>query len=922
MRAIKLQVTGNPVRFKARPVSQVLEEEIHKQVDKLAADGLIEKRPGNAWASPIHMVRKPVGWRMCIDYRRVNDQCLPDAYPLPHIRHMLDNIAKSTVFSVIDLQWGFWNVPLTEDSWQYTGFVVPGRGLYVWKVLPFGLKVAPTEFQRTMELAFDELITAAKVYAYMDDMVPRGLTIDDHVENIEALLQRMIEVGLYLRLSKMRLFRKEVVILGQLVAHRQIKPDPKKLQGICEALPPKDKAQLRSFLGAANYLACFVPNFATVAKPLTDMTSQYVRLVWGDAENHAFQLIKQLLLDDCALTIPDYAKEFWLHCDASEEGIGAVLSQPDGDEENPRPLAYASRKFTPTECKWSMPEKELFAIVWSLEHFEAYIKGIRVILFTDHKNHLSLQADQSRGKIKRWAIRLLEFHFEIRHIAGEQNCTADYLSRSCPEDGAPELPPQSMVPLCYVTLLSHEAIDEHLTHLPSLEAIAEEAKLEPPSIQSQIVWQDGVPLGARSRKVYIPLKWRHRFLYWAHRDRYGGHQGGNRTASRLAKSVWWPQIRKDCNSFAANCPLCHMTKECARPAVRAGQLSRAAPFQIVAVDYIGPRKWNGVQYDTIVIIDHFSRFVVTAAFDRPQSAALSVSAMKHLWVPYFGSPVVVLADRGVFDSAEFRDFVVHDLKARLHLTSTEYPEGNGINESCHRILETAIMTHVPELKETFRDIVAEATLVYNATPNRLTGESPMKLLYGQDPIVPGFASFVLRSGEEARQLSVVDRRQFAFLQELLDDLEAHQQLSQADHALPFAIDDIVTYELTKSDRKRHPHHSGCDKYKALRSLPHRVVKVSETNVTLRPLWRRDEGIQVPVVKCRRIVLPPATRMHRMVHQVYPSPDAIHLAGQPAMTGKREDAPLPGEAASTKQRKRRKSRVTATAASSSSLQSPR
>ena len=879
VRAVQLKVAGAPVRCKARPVSQVLEAEIHAQVDKLASDGLIEKRPGNAWASPIHMVRKPVGWRMCIDYRRVNSQSLPDAYPLPHIRHMLDQIAKSVVFSVIDLQWGFWNVPLTEDSWQYTGFMVPGRGLYVWKVLPFGLKVAPTEFQRTMELAFDDLLSAAKLNVYMDDMVPRGLSVDDHLECLEDMLQRMIEVGLFLRLSKMRLFKTEVVILGQLVTHHQIKPDPKKLQGICAALPPTDKAQLRSFLGSANYLSSFVPDYATVAKPLTDMTSQYVRFVWGEEQSEAFLMLKQLLLDDCALTVPDYTREFWLCCDASEHGVGAVLSQPDDKGEDPRPLAYASRKFNPTEMQWSMPEKELFAIVWSLEHFEAYIKGIKVILFTDHKNHLSLTADQSRGKIKRWAIRLLEFHFEIRHIKGEENCAADYLSRSCPEDGAPEIPTQAMVPLCYVTLLSSEQVDEHLTLLPTLEEIIADAKREPPSIQSQLVWHEGVPLNARNRKIYIPLRWRHRFLFWAHRDRFGGHQGGRRTASRLARSVWWPTIREDCQSFATNCPLCQLTKDYPRPAVQAGRLSCAAPFQIIAVDFIGPRTWKGVKYDIIVIIDHFSRFIVTCAFDTPQCASHGVRAIKSLWVPYFGSPVVVLADRGVFNSREFRTYVVHDLRARLHYTSTEYPEGNGINESSHRILETAIKTHEPVLDETFTDIVAEATLIYNATPNRMTGESPARLLYGQDPIVPGFASFVLREGEMVRQLSLREQRQFDLLQELINDAEDQQQLTQADHRFPFELNDIVTYELNKSERKRHPHHSGCEKYNAKRSLPHRVVKVSETNVTLQPLWRRSEKVSVPVTKCRRIVLPQATRMHRLVHQVYPSPDAIHVAGQ-------------------------------------------
>lgn len=291
-------------------------------------------------------------------------------------------------------------------------------------------------------------------------------------------------------------------------------------------------------------------------------------------------------------------------------------------------------------------------------------------------------------------------------------------------------------------------------------------------------------------------------------------------------------------------------------------------------------------------------------------------------MPYFGSPAVVLADRGVFDSAEFRNYVVHDLQARLHLTSAEYPEGNGINESCHRILETAIKTHVPDLKESFQDIVAEAVLVYNATPNKLTGESPMRLLYGQDPIMPGFASFVLREGEEARQLGTADRRQFAFLQELLEDLEAHQQLSANDYALPYAVDNIVTYELTKSERKRHPHYSGCDRYKAVRSLPHRVVKVSSTNVMLRPLWRRGKGVDVPITKCRRLVLPPATRMHRLVHQVYPSPDALHLAGQPALTGINEDATPPTSSATVKSpRKRPKSLVTTSAAPSSSTTPP-
>ena len=263
---VNFKVRGKPKRFNPRPLSLPLLKEAHRQVDDLLASGVIERQEQSTWASPIVMVRKKSPdnedrWRMAVDYRYVNQLLLDDNYPLPVIRDLFNQLHNYKFFSCVDLNWGFWNVKLHPDCKQFTAFTVPQKGIFVWNVLPFGMKTSPTEFQNAVESALRPLIDTGNVKVYIDDIIIATETIPSHLLFLRRVFRSLRDSGLYLNIQKSQFVRTSVKYLGHVISYNSIQPDPDKVANLQKVPPPKDKHQLRSFLGAASYLRAFIPSF-------------------------------------------------------------------------------------------------------------------------------------------------------------------------------------------------------------------------------------------------------------------------------------------------------------------------------------------------------------------------------------------------------------------------------------------------------------------------------------------------------------------------------------------------------------------------------------------------------------------------------------------------------------------------------------
>lgn len=369
--------------------------------------------------------------RMCGDYRRLNGKTVKDQYQMPTPEQIFDAVGNASVFSNLDLKSGYHQLPLHEEDRPKTAFWgldEAGRDIrFQWKYLPFGLKNAPSEFQRVLDRALEGLPFAR---AYIDDILIFSNSIEEHHIHLKQVFERMREAGLTLHPLKCSFFQSRIPYLGHMIVPGGIEVQRAKVTAVLDIPPPTDVGRLRAFLGLANYYRRFVPHFSTLAKPLTMLTRLDEPWRWEGPQQDAFERIKQHLADAPRLMRPNASMLFELHTDWSSSGLGAVLVQRDGEGKE-HVIAYASRSNNKAEQNYSSYEGECLAVVWAVQHFRCYLWGKKFTIITDHQPLLWLMTNESlRGKLARWALILQEFDFEIKHRSGITNLDADGLSRN------------------------------------------------------------------------------------------------------------------------------------------------------------------------------------------------------------------------------------------------------------------------------------------------------------------------------------------------------------------------------------------------------------------------------------------------------------------------------------------------------------
>ncbi|KAJ9509896.1 hypothetical protein QJQ45_011500 [Haematococcus lacustris] len=341
-------------------------DELRRQITDLLAKGLIEPS-SSPFAAPVLFVQKKSGeLRMCIDYRQLNKITIRDQYPLPRIDDLFDQLAGKTVFSSLDLQAGYHQIRIPAEDVPKTAFRTP-EGHYQFKVLCFGLTNAPATFQRVMNEAFAEVINDCAL-VYLDDILVMSENTEEHLVHLRRVFDLLRKNKFYAKLSKCEFMKRTLMFLGHIKSAQGISVDPCKVTAISNWPVPTSLKTLQSFLGAANYVRKFVHNFSTIAAPLTNLTGpkkdSFPWKAWPQAELDAFNALKQAISNVPMLKLPDHSKPFQVHCDASLEGIGAVLMQ-DG-----YPLAYYSRKLIPAEVNYTTGEQELLAL-WLVRAYAA-----------------------------------------------------------------------------------------------------------------------------------------------------------------------------------------------------------------------------------------------------------------------------------------------------------------------------------------------------------------------------------------------------------------------------------------------------------------------------------------------------------------------------------------------------------------------
>ena len=430
---IELEPEAIPHREGARRMSPDKAAKANQEVQNLLALGLIQPSY-SPWASGIVMVKKKTGeLRFGCDFRPLNDVTVKDAFPLPRIDESLSRIGNAKIFTSIDLAWAFWQIPLKKRDRRKTAFACE-LGLFEWRRMPFGLCNASATFQRSITRALQRIQQrrGSVVMAYIDDIVIATETIEDHLERIKEVFECLREAGFKMRAEKCDFMRTETKYLGRVVSAEGIKPDPAAVSKIQEWMPPRNREELQSFLGFANYYRDFIPFHTAKVQPMQELLKKNQHFHWKEKHQEAFDSVKQALADATALAAPNDEGRFVLDTDASGVAIAGILHQEQEYKGKTilRPIVYGSKSLTRTQLNYGAPKLEMYAVFYFIEKFHSYLAGREFTLRVDNQALSWLKTySMDQAMIGRWIARLDQYHFKTIHRPRTQHRNADGLSK-------------------------------------------------------------------------------------------------------------------------------------------------------------------------------------------------------------------------------------------------------------------------------------------------------------------------------------------------------------------------------------------------------------------------------------------------------------------------------------------------------------
>ena len=427
---INLEPGTSPIRSMPYRQGPAIRDIVKTQIETMLDAEVIE--PANSeWASPVVLAPKKDGTlRFCVDYRKLNAKTIADAYPLPRMDDCIDSLGDATIFSTLDCNSGYWQIPVASEDRDKTTFTT-FLGTYRYIRMPFGLKNAPATFQRALDIILSG-VRWQTCLVYLDDVIVFSRTIDEHIANLDTVLSLLRNAGVSLKLSKCAFFQTKVDYLGHVITPGKLRVATKASEAFRSFEYPKTLTQLRSFLGACNVFRRFVQNFAKIARPLTMLTRKDASPNFEnptDEELEAFETLKQRMTSPPVLALPRHGKPYIVDTDASAYQLGCALLQ-EQDDETYKPVGYWSYSLNDTERNYSPTERECYSVVWSVTTLRPYIEGTKFTIRTDHDALRWLMTlTESTGRLTRWRLRLSEFDFVIQYRPGRVHQVPDALSR-------------------------------------------------------------------------------------------------------------------------------------------------------------------------------------------------------------------------------------------------------------------------------------------------------------------------------------------------------------------------------------------------------------------------------------------------------------------------------------------------------------
>ena len=727
---LKLHVkeTVEPVAQHVRRLPFGLRKKVEEKLQELLDNEIIEEVPSRptGWASPLVAVLKPSGdVRICVDMRRANQAIERERHPIPTVEEVLLSLNQSSVYSKLDLKWGFHQIQLAEESREITTFVTH-LGLFRYRRLMFGIASAPEKYQQIIR---DILRGCNGVANIADDIIVHGRDLKEHDQNLFKVLDRLRECGLTLNGDKCQFRISKLTFFGHDLGVNGISPTEEKIAAVRNAQAPKKASEVRSFLGLVQYSSKFLPSYSQVAEPLRMLTRKNQPFVWGQAQENSFQKLKELITR--AETLAYFREDCRTRviADAGPAALGAVLTQLQNNTW--RVIAYASRNLSDVERRYCQTEKEALALVWACERFNLYIFGRRFELETDHKPLECIYGKTSKtsARIERWVLRLQSYDYKVIYRPGKTNI-ADTLSRlnqSNPKDLSGEKVDfvRAVALECTPVAMTAKEVERASENDPELSAVrtyihsGDWSKCKLP--QYLCVKDELCTLGKlvlRGTRIVVPQSLRPEVLRLAHE----GHQGIVKMKARLRTKVWWPKVDFDAERICKTCHGCQVVGEFSVPEPMDRVKPPSGPWQDIAVDLMGPLPTGE---SLLVAVDYFSRYYEVVIMHSTTSSRI-INALTPIFSRY-GYPFSLKSDNGSqFVSAEFETFLEsHGVEHRK--SPPLWPQANGEVERQNRTLLKALKIAHVEGKP-WQTELHKFLLAYRSTPHTSTGETPAFLM--------------------------------------------------------------------------------------------------------------------------------------------------------------------------------------------------
>ena len=752
---------------------------VKEQLNILEEAQVIE-RSVSPWASPIVVVPKkslpgqPPEKRLCVDYRMLNS-LLPmvkkahslakgilSLIPLPKIDELYALLHGSTVFSTLDLRAGYHHIALDPESQKKSAFVTQ-FGKYEWKKVPFGLAQAPAYFQALMN---ETLAGLHFCFAYLDDVLIFSKTPEQHLQHLRIVFKRLQQADLKMRKEKCDFFKQEIQYLGHKISGKGIAPVKEKVVA-CEAIPPpSNQKEVRQFLGLTGYYRKFIPRYADVSRPLTQLTRKDIKFSWTSQTQKAFECLKEALLKEPILRYPDPQKPYVLFTDASKYAWAGVLTQEYEHKDKEgltkqynHPVTYVSGQFRGAQLNWATLTKEAAAIYNSVKKLSYYLEDAVTTVRSDHLPlKRFLQKNTLNSKVNNWAVEMETYVLQFEYIKGTKNTLADALSRlvslEITQPNAPEpldqefgykLPPRIEVVQeqeltnKFKTLVEQQGKDEGCKQI--------RAKMERTGNKgAYFLTQDGVLCKAvtfdnKTFEVFVtPRTLIPAVLYTAH-DMLA-HAGVTKVYDYIRRKYFWKGMKLLSKRYVQQCPKCfvHNVKLNKYPSLTFKP--PRMPMQFLSMDLIGPFFPPTPRRNrfALTIIDMLTGFVWAFAL-QDKTAPEIVSTYLERVYSYFGGSQKILTDNG----SEFKNQLFQEIADALGVkkifTAPYHPESNGKIEGFHKFLKPCLSKYMCD-RYSWDQLLHIVVGAYNFLPQCTTQESPFFLMFGRDPLLP-LENFIL-----------------------------------------------------------------------------------------------------------------------------------------------------------------------------------